>query len=104
MAVKCGTANAKRTKNVLTAVTQKNAPIMKKRRMTMADMYYIELEAMNETREVCCDGEKCNKRYWEACNGIKKHFGYVEGCAVAVSKYYEILGKLKKERVDNDKS
>lgn len=70
----------------------------------MADMYYIELEAMNETREVCCDGEKCNKRYWEACNGIKKHFGYVEGCAVAVSKYYEILGKLKKERVDNDKS
>ena len=30
MAVKCGTANAKRTKNVLTAVTQKNAPIMKK--------------------------------------------------------------------------
>lgn len=67
----------------------------------MADVYDIELEAMNETRNICCDGDRCNERYWEACTGICERFGRIEGCAVAVSKYYEVLGKLRKERAEN---
>ena len=62
----------------------------------MADMYDIELEALNETRKVCCDYDNCNKRYWEACIGICESFGRIEGCASAVAKYYEILSKLRK--------
>ena len=67
----------------------------------MVDMYDIELEAMNKTRNICCDGDKCNKRYWEACTGIRESFGRIEGCAVAVSKYYAILNRLRKELWNN---
>ena len=62
----------------------------------MADMYDIEFEALTETRKVCCDYDKCNERYWEACMGIRECFGRIEGCAPAVAKYYEILSKLRK--------
>lgn len=65
----------------------------------MTDIYDTELNALNEVRRVCCDASKCSNRYWEACWGIRRYFGRIEGCAVAVSKYYEILGKLK-ERAD----
>ena len=62
----------------------------------------LEFQALNEVRETCCDCDRCNKRYWEACVGICESFGRIEGCAVAVSKYYAILGRLRKERAEEN--
>lgn len=63
----------------------------------------IELQAFNEVRETCCDNDYCKDRYWGTCVGLCESFGYIEGCAVAVSKYYAILGRLRKERAGNGK-
>lgn len=67
----------------------------------MTDIYDIELQAFNEVRETCCDSDNCKDRYWGACIGLCESLGYIEGCAVAVSKYYAILGRLRKELADN---
>ena len=61
----------------------------------------LELQALNEVREMCCDNDNCKDRYWGACIGLYESLGHIEGCAVAVSKYYAILGRLRKEN-DND--
>lgn len=68
----------------------------------MTDMYDIELQAFNEVRETCCDGDRCDKRYWEACVGLRESFGRIEGCTVAVSKYYAILGRLRKKLAEEN--
>lgn len=54
--------------------------------------YEIAHQAMLEAYESCC--RNCNKKYWEACFGIRMQFGRVEGCNRALEKYGERYGKL----------
>jgi len=53
--------------------------------------YEIETRAMYEAREACC--EHCSKRYWEACTGITRSLGRVEGCKKVIEKYTERFNK-----------
>ena len=51
----------------------------------------VETNSMNEARERCC--EHCNKKYWEACTGITRRFGRVDGCKKVMEKYAERYAK-----------
>ena len=55
-------------------------------------MYDIQIQAINETRERCC--ENCNKYYFEACTGIRRYFERIDGCKKALEVYTERFNKL----------
>ena len=58
----------------------------------MKDDYEIRHQARLEAYERCC--ENCNKKYWEACTGIRLYFESVDGCKKALKVYTERFNKL----------
>ena len=58
----------------------------------MKDDYEIRHQARLETYDRCC--ENCNKKYWEACTGIRSYFDSVDGCKKALEVYTERFNKL----------